>query len=431
MFIDRRRNPKSKNLGNRGRFLRRVRSHVRRAVDEAIKGRKIADIDSGQEVTIDPADVTEPIFGHQNDVGDRQYVLPGNRGYQRGDRILRPKSGEDGSGQGGSPDGDSQDDFTFVLSRDEFLDLFFEDLQLPNLAKKKLRSIDNPVTVRAGYSCDGSPQRLNLSETMRRSLARRIALGRPKGRDLEAMEKELEELDSESDEAQELRGRIEIAQKRMRQVPFLDTVDLRYNHFTTQPRPTSQAVMFCLMDTSASMTEDLKSLAKRFYILLHLFLARHYQYVELVFVRHTYTAAEVDEETFFHGTDSGGTVVSSALEVMSQIVRNRYPVADWNIYAAQASDGHNFDHDMPRTMSLLLNDILPICQYYAYIEVGDYVLPGDSLLWQGYESIDDSDCFQMAQVTEASEIFPVFRKLFATQRRGSSAAAAERNGAIG
>ena len=81
--------------------------------------------------------------------------------------------------------------------------------------------------------------------------------------------------------------------------------------------------MFCLMDVSGSMTEHMKDLAKRFYMLLYVFLKRRYRHVEIVFIRHTDRAEEVDEQTFFHGPASGGTLVSSALEAMHEIVRSR------------------------------------------------------------------------------------------------------------
>lgn len=416
--IDRRRNPQAKSTGNRGRFLRRVKSHIRKAVGEAVRDRKIADVAEGQSVSISAGDVSEPTFVFDGDVGDREYVLPGNQDYQRGDRIGKP-SGGGGAGKKGGADGDGEDPFMFLLSRDEFLDLFFEDLELPNLAAKRLKALMSESRVRAGLSNDGSPQRLNLRETMRRSLARRIALHRPKGEQLVALEKKLEEAEAADDEDEivRLKEKIEAMKVRMRAVAYLDNVDLRYNHYERRPKATTQAVMFCLMDTSASMTEDLKDLAKRFFILLHLFLTRHYQAVELVFIRHTYTAKEVDEDTFFHGRETGGTVVSSALEEMAKVIATRYPVDDWNIYAAQASDGHNFDHDMPRTMSLLKRSILPMCQYYAYIEVTDEPFFGESLLWEAYNDLAETEPhFQAARVTEPSEIYPVFHELFSNKR---------------
>ncbi|QDV56048.1 YeaH/YhbH family protein [Rosistilla oblonga] len=421
--VDRRQNPKAKSLGNRQRFLRRVKSHMRKAFAESIRQRKIADLEGGQEVSISSKDLHEPTFHHDPKVGHRDYVLPGNHDYRPGDEIEKP-SGGSGSGSGGSADGDGEDSFVFALTREEFLDLFFEDLELPNLAKRKLKSMASPSWVRAGYSTDGSPQRLNKRETMRRSLARRIALGRPKLAEVEALQAELQQAQTagDTDEIARLRKLIDAQQTRMRAVPYLETVDLRYSRIQRVPKPTTQAVMFCLMDTSASMTEQLKDMAKRFYMLLHLFLKRHYKAVELVFIRHTYTAQEVDEQTFFHGRETGGTVVSSALEEMLKIVKQRYPVEDWNIYAAQASDGHNFDHDMPQTLRLLEQEILPICQYYAYIEVNDDQWPGDSVLWHGYfPLVDRHDNFAQAEVATASEIFPVFRDLFdSRQRSGSS-----------
>ncbi len=270
--IDRRDNPKSKSLGNRQRFVRRVKSHIREAVKEAIQNRKVSDLSSSEEISINASDINEPTFDFDRGTGTRDYVFPGNQGYQRGDRIRKPRGGGGGRDSKGSPDGDGEDAFVFTLTQEEFLDLFFEDLELPNLAKRKLKTIASNSWSRAGYATDGSPQRLNKRETMRRSLARRIALGRPKLHELNALEKELEEAESENDEPEIKRIRllIERMRTRMQSVTFLDTVDLRYNRFEKTPKPTTQAVMFCLMDTSASMTESLKDLAKRFYMLLHL-----------------------------------------------------------------------------------------------------------------------------------------------------------------
>lgn len=417
--IDRRSNPKSKNLGNRQRFVRRVKAHIRKAVNDSIRGRKVADLEGGQEISIDAKDLREPSFSHDGLVGRRDYVLPGNKDYKPGDQIQKPRGGR-GAGSGGSPDGDGEDQFVFALTSDEFLDLFFDDLQLPNLAKKKLKSMVTPAWSRAGYANEGSPQRLNTSETMRRSLARRIAMRRPKKSEIEELQAKIDaaEQEDDQDEVARLKSILKHQRFRMRSVAFLDPVDLRFNRFERTPRPTTQAVMFCLMDTSASMTEDLKDLAKRFYMLLHLFLKRHYRAVDIVFIRHTYTAAEVDEETFFYGRETGGTIVSSALHEMHRIVKERYPIDDWNIYAAQASDGHNFDHDMPQTLTLLEKKILPICQYYAYIEVGDEETRGGSLLWDGYSHlVEQYEQFARANVSEPGDIFPVFHDLFAGRGR--------------
>ena len=115
--------------------------------------------------------------------------------------------------------------------------------------------------------------------------------------------------------------------------------------------------MFCLMDVSGSMTEHMKDLAKRFYVLLYIFLKRRYKNVDVVFIRHTHQASEVDEETFFNSPETGGTVVSTALEEMQRVIEERYSPDNWNIYAAQASDGDNTASDNDKTAALLTKTI--------------------------------------------------------------------------
>jgi hypothetical protein len=193
----------------------------------------------------------------------------------------------------------------------------------------------------------------------------------------------------------------------------------------------AQAVMFCLMDVSGSMNEHMKDLAKRFFALLHLFLTRSYRYVEVVFIHHTDSAAEVDEETFFYSTVSGGTRVSSALEQLLAVVAARYRVDDWNVYVAQASDGDNLRSDNPGTVRLMEEAILPIAQYVAYLEVGRDEAPTSAIahqiesdLWAAYAPVAAKHRhFVMRKVRHRREIYPVFRELF---QRGQRAEQAQR-----
>jgi uncharacterized protein len=420
-IVDRRRNPKAKSLGNRQRFIRRAKSEIRDAVRDAIKKRKVSEVDGAENVRIRSKSLREPQFGMAGGTGDRDFVLPGNKEYSVGDVIRKPDGGGGGSGNKGSADGDGEDDFVFNLTREEFLDIFFEDLKLPNLVKAKLKDLKSPQPVRAGFSSDGSPSKLNRVRTMRNSLARRIALRRPSEKELADLGEEIARLEAldprDEPHILELKARLEKLTRYRKIVAYIDPIDLQYNRFERRPKPKTQAVMFCLMDVSASMTEQLKDLAKRFFMLLHLFLTRHYTEVDVVFIRHTTEAQEVDEETFFRGTETGGTVISSALDEMLTIVADRYPPADWNIYAAQASDGHNFDDDMAHCLELLQDDVLPLCQYYAYIEVSqNEPMPSmTSIVWSNYEELEaDHPHFARRRVTAADEIYPVFRDLFST-----------------
>lgn len=423
-IVDRRRNPKSKSLGNRQRFLRRAKSEIREAVRDSLKKRKISEIDSGENVKIRSKSLREPSFSLGSGTGKRDFVLPGNREFTQGDVIRKPEQGGGGKGSKGSPDGSGDDDFVFSLSRDEFLDIFFEDLALPNLVKARLKDLKTPEYVRAGLSTDGPPAKLNRLRTMRNSLARRIALRRPSLDEIARAELALADAEAATlrDEAviTDLKARLSRLNYLRKVVAYIDPIDLQYNRSEKRPKPRTQAVMFCLMDVSASMTQDLKDLAKRFFMLLHLFLTRHYKEVQVVFIRHTTEAQEVDEDTFFKATETGGTVISSALIEMQRIVKERYPADDWNIYAAQASDGHNFDDDMDRCMTMLTEEILPVCQYYAYIETysDNSISPFLSVVWSGYEDIAGAEPhFKMARVANPGDIYPVFRELFAADSK--------------
>ncbi len=412
-IIDRRLNGKKKSIVNRQRFIRRFKSQIRKAASDAVAGRSITDTTSGEKVNIPARDITEPTFRH-GEGGRRQQVYPGNTDFVTGDRIKRPPSGG-GRGSGGEPSDQpgGEDDFVFELSRDEFLECFFEDLELPDLVKTQLKQVVEFRNVRAGYTRDGVPANINVVRSLRGALARRIALRGPYLERMRELEEELEELTSKglgsSARAKELEAEIERLRARIKAIPFIDTFDLRYNNQIPQPQPSSQAVMFCLMDVSGSMSEHRKNIAKRFFILLHLFLLRAYERIDVVFIRHHVNASEVDEHEFFHSRESGGTVVSSALKLMREIIADRYPVSDWNIYGAQASDGENWSGDSEICRELLLNQLLPSCQYFAYVEVTE---DGRHGLWEEYEKVAAScENFAMQQIKDLSDIYPVFRKL--------------------
>jgi len=356
----------------------------------------------------------EPRFRREG--GTRDMVLPGNKKFIEGDILQRPnQSGGKGSGPG---EGDSEDAFRFVLNRDEFVDLFLDDLELPDLAKRKLAEVETEGIRRAGYATSGSPANISISRTVSRAMARRVALRRPRKDEIAALEAELETCDEAHRVA--LLAELEALKAKAKRIPFIDPIDIRYRRFEPTPKPIAQAVMFCLMDVSGSMTEHMKDLAKRFYTLLYIFLKRRYRHVEIVFIRHTDRAEEVDEDTFFHGPASGGTLVSSVLQEMHDIVRSRFRPADWNIYAAQASDGDNSTSDGEVAGRLLTDCILPVSQFFAYLEVGQdagltFEMP-DSSLWTLYERLRLAGApLSMRKVCERSEIFPVFHDLF--QRR--------------
>ncbi|CAM4178903.1 YeaH/YhbH family protein [Vibrio astriarenae] len=418
-FIDRRLNGKNKSAVNRQRFLKRHKAQIKESVTDAVSRRSITDTETGEDIAIPSKDIREPSF-HQGQGGLKERVHPGNDQFTKGDQIERPKGGQGGGGAGegdASKDGEGQDEFVFQISKDEYLDILFEDLELPNLEKNQVNKITEWKTHRAGYQTAGMPSNIAIVRSLQQSLARRTAMTAGKKRLINELEDELEAIQNREPaqliEEKRLKEEIKELRNKIDRVPFIDTFDLRFKNYERRPIPSSQAVMFCLMDVSGSMDQATKDIAKRFYVLLYLFLNRRYENVEVVFIRHHTQAKEVDEHEFFYSQETGGTIVSSALKLMKEIVDDRYPSSEWNIYAAQASDGDNWADDSPRCKELLVNKLLPTCQYYSYIEI---TRRSHQTLWHEYEKVqNDFANFAMKNIRSTDDIFPVFRELFAKE----------------
>ncbi len=431
-FIDRRKNPQGKSLGNRQRFLKRARKQIKEAVNKSIRDRSVSDLDKGEKISIPSNSTAEPKLRHNPETGQRQGIHPGNKEFDAGDRIKKPpKGGGEGQGKDASDSGEGEDEFQFTLTQEEFLDIFFEDLELPNLVKRSLKEIKSTAFKRAGVTSVGSPTNMNLIRTMRNAHGRRLALGRPSTKEMNALKERLFALERISQpDAQEIAEKkaliteLDEKEKKRKWAPYIDPIDVRYNAFEPTPVETTAAVMFCLMDVSGSMGEREKDLAKRFYMLLYLFLQRRYERLEVVFIRHTHHAEEVDEHTFFYSRQSGGTVVSTALEEMLRIQKERFAAHEWNIYVAQASDGYTQSGDAQRCVEMLTNDVMPISQYYAYIEILDerelqVFADSDSgaELWRAYRTLAPVfDHFAQTRIARPQDIFPVFRELFARDK---------------
>lgn len=419
-FIDRRPNGRHKSAVNRQLFIRRFKRQIKKAVTDAIAKRSIKEIDNNGEKVIIPAkDISEPSFNYSQG-GKRDIVLPGNKEFMTGDKIKRPAGGQGKGGGDGESEaqntGEGTDDFVFEINKEEFMDLFFEDLELPNLVKTQITKVPSFKMVKAGFTKEGIPANINVVKSLTDAMGRRIALGAPKKAKLQQLEEQLAELKSKPGndaEIQKLTDEINAIRKKLNLIPFLDPLDLKYHHKVKRSLPSTQAVMFCLMDVSGSMDEAKKEIAKRFFILLYLFLTRNYENVDVVFIRHHTSAKEVDEQEFFYSRETGGTVVSSALEKMHEILEERYPSSDWNIYAAQASDGDNWNNDSPRCKELLLKNLMPLVQYFAYIEI----MPRHhQSLWEAYLTVKEQyPNFAMENIEQVKDIYPVFRELFKRQ----------------
>ena len=256
-IIDRRLNTGAKNLGNRQRFIRRARDQIQKSIRDNLGNRPISDTTNGEKIRIPIDTIREPNFGHDWNTGESRRVLPGNQDFVPNDTIKRPVGGQ-GKGRGNQAsdsDETGEDEFAFELTRDEFYDLFFEDLELPDMIRRQFKTTKSWEIKREGISTAGNPSNLNVIRTMTSSLGRRIILRKPNEKEIRALEEELTQTDPNSDRYQEILSLIESLTRKVRAVTYVDPIDLRYNVFSKKPTPSNSAVMFCVMDVSASMDE--------------------------------------------------------------------------------------------------------------------------------------------------------------------------------
>ena len=420
-IIDRRKNPGGKNLTNRQRFLKRVRKHIKDQVRDAMNTRKIKSKD-GEDVVVPVDSINEPSFDYDRTTGEWEKVLPGNRDFVVGDSITKPQKRGSGSGKQGGTSGPDQDNFRFSISRDEYLDMVFEDLELPDLIKRTEKAAVTFMKHRAGYQSSGSPSTLDLIRSLKNSLGRRLALRRPKDEDVDALQLKADDPALTEDERNIAALALEKLLRKRTLVPWIDPIDIRYRRWEQHPIPNARAVMFCLMDVSGSMGEKEKEIAKRFYLLLYLFLQRKYEKVDIVFVRHTERAKECNEDEFFNSQESGGTVISTGIELVNTIINDRYPLDSWNIYVVQASDGDNHTYDNERVTELL-QVILPKVQYYVYAEVRDTPIQQsffygvhDTSVWSLMKNMAEAFaqlCY--VKIDDVSNVVPVFRQVFSKE----------------
>ncbi len=410
-IVDNRRTDKS--ADNRQKYMEHEKDKIRQGVRKRLQDVGIKDITSGKDIDIDiENDASEGAeIGYSQDKGSYDMVGTGNDEYAVGDTFPMPPGNE--RGREGDPDApDEEASFNFKLTAEEFINIFFDDLCLPYQFKKMLTEEDSNQMRRAGFVSDGSPARLSVIRTYRNSI----------GRTLAERNDYLTQLEDTEDEDKKLE-----LEEKIKNIPLFRDVDLRFVNWTPEPVIKFKSVMFCILDVSGSMGERERLHAKRFFLLLYVFLKRCYTSVDIVFIRHTTHAEEVDEKTFFYNDLSGGTVLSPTLELVDEIIKSRYAGQNYNIYVAQATDGDNSWGDNSKFFSLLKDVILPQIQYYCYIET-----PTD--LWgTGAPSKYGSETYKGLRnqfikdpktsavgakiVNDASDIWKAFAELF--KRRSS------------
>lgn len=438
---DRRNEPPSDKFGtDRERFRQRYLASIKSAIQDKIEKDNLDDLSrGGVKVPIPKETSHEPIIHHIG--GDHTRVFPGNVGFDVGDRIIKSNGNP---GNGASTDSEDREDDFIWISESEFLDLLFEGRSLPDMSKFKSQNVTMKESEWAGYTNKGPENLMNMERTNRKRREESLVLEKGAERriinnlteqfnilsangvdiprieiDEKSKQERLDEIwkavrpivgTSQSNVVLALNSAVSVLKERYGQPvqgelgSRLSVLEQRlieqfksksksgnfqerhltYNYNEDVVKPNAKAVMFCQMDVSFSMTQERKNTAKVFFWLLNKFLKEVYEEVDVIFIAHTDVANEVDEQTFFYGRDSGGTMVSSCLLKTQEIIKERYDLSEWNVYSAQASDGDNSTDDNDTVVEVMSN-LLPDIQGHYYVEIGR----GDdkSDLFQAYEDL--------------------------------------------
>lgn len=436
IFVDRRKTGRGKSLNNRQKLLDRIKESIRSAKPEDIGGSVKGAVNShSSRNLVNPVKIArdalhEPTYHYAPNAGHRDVVLVGNDHWERGDKFPVDGGGSGkGNGNGAGPGEDSEDDFIVNISRSEFFDVFFEDCELPDLKETAEKELPEAIWKPAGFQKEGNAAQLSVIRSYRNSIGRKRALTVDAREELEELEKEQARLQVLLDENalnasanaawKTVTARIEELRTKIGAVPIFEKVDLRYRKSEKIQVKSADAVLVMLMDISGSMDEDKKRIARKFFSLQYAFIKRKYPNTDLVFIAHTDSPEEMDEEEFFTTRKSGGTVVSTALALANSIISSRYDADQTNIYLSYASDGDNWEEDNPKVLDELEGKgLMSKLRHAVYAQVGHSYAAGwggatGSTLWNVMQSAAKSNPKMHAiKIAEEVEVFASFKKIY-------------------
>jgi sporulation protein YhbH len=363
-----------RSAGDRLRHRQKVRQAIRENIADIVAEESI--IGQGRDKII-----KVPIRG----VKEYRFVYGDNTpGVGTGDGNSQPgqvvgKAGDKGRGDGRGGDQPGVDYYETDVTLEELVEIMFEDLQLPDMERKKLREVlAERTSKRKGYRRVGIRVHMDKRRTAIARVRRKVASGR-----VAAVEAEEERFPFHRD-------------------------DVRYRRLRQDMKPQSNAVVLCIMDTSGSMDIMKKYLARSFFFLLYQFVRARYHNVEVVFIAHHTRAREVSEEEFFHKGESGGTYISSGYMKALEIIQARYHPSLWNVYAFHCSDGDNFPNDNTAAMNAA-KELCEVANLFGYGEIKPLNSSHyeDSML-QLFKSIGSPN-FHSMLIERKEDIWPSFK----------------------
>jgi len=378
-----------RSAGDRRRHKNKIEKAIKDGLHDIVSNETIIGESKDKKIKIPVRGIKEYRFIYGDNSNNKQVGTAKNREIEQGQTIGKTKKQQQGQGdKAGNKKGDEF--YEVEITLEELAYYLFDEFELPDLDKKRIKNIFTEKYQRHGYRSKGIRPRLDKKETIKKKIKRRKAL------------KRIKEQNGKFDEDE--------------RVPFHQD-DLRYRHIKPKQKESSNAVIFFIMDVSYSMDKEKKFLAKTFDFLVFQFIKHKYQNVELVFISHDTEANEVNEEQFFTRASSGGTVVSSGLEKCQEIIHKRYHPELWNVYIFQTSDGDNWSYDMDKTLQKA-QELIDLSQLFCYVEVqsrhaGTLLYYGDvnSRLSINYQRISNKK-FKMFQIFEKKQVWDCFKKLF-------------------
>jgi len=373
--------------GDRTRHKEKVRESIRRNIQHIISEESIIGQSGTKKIKIPIRGVKEYQFMYGTNSPD---TGTGDGEVKPGDVVAKGKPQNKGTGPGEPGSAPGEDIYETEITLEEAISYLFEELALPDIERKKYSIIEVERFIKPkGIKKKGIRARLSRKKTMKQRIKRKI------------MSKKVIQTTDDGEE---------------QRFPFHEK-DLRYKRIITDVKEFSNAVIFCIMDTSGSMDMNKKFLARSFYFLLYQFIKRKYQNTEVVFIAHHTEAKEVSEDDFFHRGESGGTMISSGYKKALDIIQERYHPSLWNIYTFHCSDGDNFTEDNNDAFQYA-KELKEICNLFGYGEIK----PTDSFSWGSMVKIFEplaTDNFVILGITNKDEVWPALTKFLKHDKHNS------------
>ena len=372
---------------DRKRHKGKIEKAIKEGIHDIVAEESIIGKDGKKKIKIPVRGIKEYRFVYGNNESNKRVGSAPEKDIKRGQKI---GDGQKQKSDGNKPGNEKGDEFYEVeITLEELSHYLFSSLQLPDLEKKALTKVSSDKIKRKGYRPQGIKPRLDKKKSVIRKLKR-----------LKAQERN-ENSDEDINES------------------FHDS-DLVYRHFKPTKKYSSNAVIFFVMDVSGSMTKEKKFIARSFFFLLYHFIRSKYENTELIFVSHDTAAKEVSEEQFFSRGSSGGTLVSSGLELVHEVIQSRYHPSLWNVYTFQCSDGDNWPEDTEKVLSFV-DKIKDCSQFFGYAEISTDKQGSwfeESKLSKVYEPKTARN-FKSGIIKSKEEIWPLFMRFFGNRSKSN------------